>query len=91
MDVTLLYFDDCPNWRQAAEHLDILAAENADLTMSRQLVETDEEAQRVGFRGLPSILLMEVEPHRVTRRLDPLGGLSHDRATTAGEVSRRAA
>jgi len=57
MDVTLLYFDDCPNWRQAAEHLDVLAAENADLTVSQQLVETDEEAQRVGFRGSPSIVI----------------------------------
>ena len=57
MDVTLLYFDDCPNWRHASDHLDVLAAENADLTVSRQLVETDEEAQRVGFRGSPSILI----------------------------------
>lgn len=57
MDVTLLYFDDCPNWRQASEHLDVLAAENADLTVSRQLVETAEEAQRVRFRGSPSILI----------------------------------
>ena len=32
-----------------------------------------------------------LEPHRVTRRLDLLGGWSHDRATTAGEVSRGAA
>src|SRR5687768_9744571 len=33
----------------------------------------------------------EVEPHRITRRLDPLGGLSDDRSATTGEVSRRAA
>ncbi|MDJ0770486.1 MAG: RHS repeat-associated core domain-containing protein [Ilumatobacter sp.] len=31
------------------------------------------------------------EPHRVVRRLDPLGGLGHDRSATTGEVSRRAA
>ncbi len=31
-----------------------------------------------------------VEPHRVTRRLDLLGGWSHVRATTSGEVSGRA-
>ena len=32
-----------------------------------------------------------IEPPRVMRRLDPLGGWSHERATTAGEVSGRAA
>ncbi len=61
MDVTLLYFDDCPNWMQAAGHLDTLAAEFPDLTLSRRLVDTSEEAERVGFHGSPSILIDGVD------------------------------
>lgn len=55
MDISLLYFDDCPNWKIADERLAALAAECADLTVSRYLVETQEEADRVGFHGSPSI------------------------------------
>ena len=57
MDITLLYFDDCPNWEQAADHLDTLAAEFPDLRVVRRLVNTEQDAQRVGFRGSPSILI----------------------------------
>lgn len=53
----MLYVDDCPNWKQAAGHLDILAAEFPDMSVSRRLVETAEEADRVGFHGSPSILI----------------------------------
>jgi hypothetical protein len=59
--LTLLYFDDCPNWKQMAGHLDTLAAEFTDMTVTRQLVETAEEADRVGFHGSPSILVDGVD------------------------------
>ena len=62
MDVTLLYFDDCPNWKIADEHLRTLAAEHPDLTISRPLVETPKEAERTRFRGSPSILIDGVDP-----------------------------
>ncbi len=55
MDVTLLYFQDCPNWRVADERLRVLAAERPNLTVTRRLVETPAEADRVGFLGSPSI------------------------------------
>ena len=57
MDITLLYFDDCPNWKIADERLAVMTAERADLTVSRRLVYTLEEAERVGFHGSPSILV----------------------------------
>lgn len=57
MDLTLLYFDDCPNWKEAADHLDTLAAELPDLSVTHRLVDTEAEAQRVGFHGSPSILI----------------------------------
>jgi hypothetical protein len=58
----LLYFDDCPNWRQAEAHLMRLAREIRGLTVTRHLVDTPEEAERVGFRGSPSILVDGVDP-----------------------------
>ena len=61
MDITLLYFDDCPNWRVAEERLAAIAAERADLKVTRHLVDTLEEAERVGFHGSPSILVDGVD------------------------------
>lgn len=55
MDITLLYFEDCPNWKSVDERLTLLATERPDITVSHQLVETPEEAERVGFLGSPSI------------------------------------
>lgn len=61
MDVTLLYFEDCPNWKITEGHLSVLAQEVPDLGISHHLVDTPEEAERVGFRGSPSILLDGVD------------------------------
>jgi len=61
MDITLLYFDDCPNWRVADERLAAIAAERTDLMVTRHLVDTLEEAERVGFHGSPSILVDGVD------------------------------
>lgn len=55
MDITLLYFQDCPNWRDVDERLTLLATERPDLTVTHQLVETPEQAERVGFLGSPSV------------------------------------
>lgn len=62
MDVVLQYFDDCPNWKRTATHLDALAAEVPGLVVSLQRVETTEEAERLNFRGSPSILVDGVDP-----------------------------
>jgi len=62
MDVTLLYFDDCPNWLQADAHLRALEDEVPGLRVTRHLVETPEEAERTRFRGSPSILIDGVDP-----------------------------
>ncbi len=61
MDITLLYFEECPNWKIADERLRVLADERDDLTLTRRLVETPEEAERAGFRGSPSILIDGVD------------------------------
>lgn len=62
MDVTLLYFDDCPNWRIADGHLRTLAAENPDIVLTHRLVETIEAAEATRFRGSPSIIVNGADP-----------------------------
>jgi hypothetical protein len=61
MDITLLYFEDCPNWKIADERLSAIAAERADIRMTRHLVETPAEAERTRFHGSPSILVDGVD------------------------------
>ena len=74
VEVELQYFDDCPNWRVTDDYLRMLAGEFADVTVTRRLVNTPEEADRVGFRGSPTILLNGVDPFATES--DPVGGLS---------------
>ena len=62
MNVTLLYFDDCPNWLETDQHLRALAAEHPELVVERRLVETAEDAEATRFRGSPSIIVDGVDP-----------------------------
>ena len=59
MDVRLVYFDGCPNWRIAGEQLRA-ALDGTGHTNSRiswMRVETEEEAIATGFAGSPTILV----------------------------------
>ncbi len=58
----LQYFDGCPNWEITQEQLDVIAAERPDIAVTRQLVETPDEAERVGFQGSPSIRIDGTDP-----------------------------
>ncbi len=62
--VELLYFDDCPNWREADAVLGRLAGE-VEFELTRRLVGTPEQAEALGFRGSPSILVDGVDPFAV--------------------------
>jgi len=62
MDVTLLYFADCPNWLVAKEHLDALRMEHPEMSITHRVVDTPEEAERTRFRGSPSIQIDGVDP-----------------------------
>ncbi len=61
MDITLLYFEDCPNWKVADERLTAIAAERPDIRVTRHLVDTVAEAERTRFHGSPSILVEGVD------------------------------
>lgn len=57
MDITLQYFEGCPNWNIAAERLAVVAAERPGTVVIRRLVENLEDAESIAFRGSPSILV----------------------------------
>lgn len=61
MDITLLYFDECPNWRTTDGHLRALA-EELDLEINRRAVTTPEEAAARGFHGSPTVLIDGRDP-----------------------------
>ena len=57
VNITLLYFEGCPNWQVADERLATIAAERSDITVAHHLVESIDEAERLAFHGSPSILV----------------------------------
>lgn len=63
-DVRLLYFEDCPNWRVAEARLkEALASMGADPeAVIYEQVTTLEEAEALGFRGSPTILVNGTDP-----------------------------
>jgi len=71
MEITLQYFDGCPNWKLADERLAALVEGNPGMVVTRHVVDTVEEAERVGFRGSPSILIDGIDPF--ARAGDPIG------------------
>jgi hypothetical protein len=67
VELTLLYFDGCPNWRDAEQNVRAALAElgETEVVLRRQLVDTVEEAERVGFLGSPTILVNGADPFAV--------------------------
>ena len=63
MDVRLLYFDGCPNWRETDERLRAaLVQAGRTETPSYVEVTTHEDAERLSFRGSPTVLVDGVDP-----------------------------
>lgn len=73
MDVRLLYFESCPNWRLTeARLLEALAGIGVGApTVTYELVTTPEQAERAGFRGSPTILVDGRDPFASPE--DPVG------------------
>lgn len=63
MDIRLLYFDDCPNWRVLHERLaDAARLTGIDITVSLTEVSRHDEAERLGFPGSPTVLIKGSDP-----------------------------
>lgn len=63
MELQLLYSEGCPNW-QAAERVlrEALAVTGRDVTPALVRVETVEDAERLRFRGSPTVLVDGADP-----------------------------
>ena len=62
MQITLQYFEGCPNWKETDAHLEALRREGLDIVVARQLIETPEAAAEAGFRGSPTVLINGADP-----------------------------
>lgn len=72
VNVELLWFVGCPNWRQTDARLREalpLAGVDADVTLVE--VATDEDAERLRFRGSPTVLVDGKDPF--AQESDPVG------------------
>lgn len=57
-DITLRYFDGCPNWQVAKERIEVVLSQLGETrTMRLERVETPQEADELDFRGSPTILI----------------------------------
>jgi hypothetical protein len=61
VEVTLLYFDGCPNWEATYRQLTELASE-LGFDLDRRQVATSEEADQLAFRGSPTVLVDGRDP-----------------------------
>ncbi len=60
--IEFLYFAGCPSYKPALDHLRaVIDEENIDADLELILVESPEEAQKVGFQGSPSIKVNGVD------------------------------
>src|SRR5215204_4514446 len=88
MGVTLLYFDDCLNWRTTDARVREALARmgRPQVPVVHRRVTTPEEAEAVQFRGSPTVLINGRDPFldrdspvglscRVYRTQDGLAGL----------------
>ena len=62
MDITLQYFDGCPNWKVTRTHLETLEAEGIDMSVTLHLIDTPELAAAANFRGSPTVLIEGNDP-----------------------------
>ena len=61
VEVELLYFEGCPNWKTADERLRVLAAERG-FEVRHRLIATPDEGREAGFHGSPTILVDGEDP-----------------------------
>ncbi len=63
LDVTVLYLASCPNWRTALERVQAAAEQTGiQVRVSTQRVDTNEDADLLGFTGSPTILISGLDP-----------------------------
>lgn len=62
MQVTLQYFDGCPNWKTTSAFLSTLVNEGLEVAVDCELIDSLEAAVASEFRGSPTVLIDGVDP-----------------------------
>jgi hypothetical protein len=62
MEITLQYFDGCPNWKTTAAYLSTLVDEGLAATVDYELIDTHELAITRNFHGSPTVLIDGSDP-----------------------------
>ena len=63
MDLRLLYFDGCPNWQDTDERLrEAVQRIAVQAQVVRVRITSPEEAERLSFRGSPTVLINGTDP-----------------------------
>jgi hypothetical protein len=64
VQLAIRYFDGCPHWEVARERLDqaLRVLGRSDQPVELERVESEEDAQRLWFRGSPTIIIDGVDP-----------------------------
>lgn len=77
--VEILYWEDCPSWNLAIERVKA-ATEEIEKELKQKIfeistreVKTDEEAQKISFRGSPTILVNGKDIDESGQEINPVG------------------
>lgn len=63
LDITLQYFDGCPNWKQVDADLHVLIGQlGLDAEVRYQLIETPQLAEEHDFHGSPTVRINGEDP-----------------------------
>lgn len=64
MRVALQYFDGCPSWHRTDQLLRqaLDAVGRADVEVEHVRVDSIEQAEAIGFRGSPTVLIDDMDP-----------------------------
>ncbi len=62
--VTIRYFEGCPHWKLAEQRVRKVLRDlsRADMTLEHQLIDSPGTAERIAFRGSPTILIDGRDP-----------------------------
>lgn len=63
VDIELLVIPDCPNGPETADLISAAVADTlVQATITRTIIENEDQARQRGFRGSPTILLNGMDP-----------------------------
>lgn len=73
MKITIQYFDGCPHWKLADQRVRSVLGRlpESDVVLEYQLIDSPEMAERLQFRGSPTILVDGRDPFATG--VEPIG------------------